>query len=274
MATLESAPLGKSSDYPDQYDPSLLYPVPRKGKREEINIIDGLPFSGVDIWNAWEVSWLNSKGKPQVAVAEIFIPADSENIIESKSLKLYLNSLNAEKYETIAEVVGIIEKDLSMAAGAEVKITLVPVQQADSSASVHHVEGECIDELDVSIDTFLPEKGLLKSNKDLFVTETLYSHLLKSNCPVTGQPDWGTLVIQYTGPKLDRASLLKYIISFRDHNDFHEHCVERAFVDLKNECGIENLTVYARYVRRGGLDINPYRSNQDVEFINRRLVRQ
>lgn len=275
MATPESSPLGKQSAYIAEYDPSLLFPIERQAKREEIGIAGELPFEGVDIWNAYEVSWLNEKGKPVVAMAEFFIPAHSPCLIESKSFKLYLNSFNQTRLSSVGEAAGRMRQDLSAAAGIDVRVTLVPLSQLGASANIAQLPGECLDDLDVTIDTYQTDPGLLKSDPDEIVHERLHSHLLKSNCLVTGQPDWGSVVIDYQGPRLDHEALLKYLISFRQHNEFHEQCVERIFQDVQQHCGASRLTVYARYVRRGGLDINPYRSNDPgFEANNERLVRQ
>lgn len=275
MSTPEHSPLGKTSAYIAEYDPTLLYPIERAGKRGEIGIQDDLPFRGVDIWNAYELSWLNPKGKPVVAMGEFFIPADSPRLIESKSFKLYLNSFNQTKLGSVREAAERMANDLSKAAGAEVRVTLVPLSQMGSSADIATLPGQCIDELDIETDCYETNPSLLACSPDETVAETLHSHLLKSNCLVTGQPDWGSIVIDYSGPRIDQAALLKYLISFRQHNEFHEQCVERVFQDVMRVCGAERLTVYARYVRRGGLDINPYRSN-DPQFQadNRRLARQ
>jgi 7-cyano-7-deazaguanine reductase len=274
MSSPEQSPLGKSSAYIDTYDASLLFPIPRKEKRDELGLDAKLPFHGVDIWNAYELSWLNVKGKPVVALAEFFIPADSPNLIESKSFKLYLNAFNQTKFKSVQDVQQLLENDLSRAAGKAIRVTVVPIMQAGHSADIQSIESDCIDDLDVTIDTYHAAPMLLETDGDQ-CSERLCSHLLKSNCLVTGQPDWGSVYIEYTGPRINRESLLKYLISFRQHNEFHEQCVERIFVDLLKYCGCEDLTVYARYVRRGGLDINPYRTNIPDQFPeNIRLVRQ
>lgn len=274
MNSPESSPLGKSSSYKDQYDPGLLFPIARTEKRLEIGIDQELPFSGVDIWNAYELSWLNEKGKPVVAIAVFTIPASSPNLIESKSFKLYLNSFNQSRYASADAVSEVLAKDLSRAAGAEVGVELNLLDKPMPQNDVSGWQAECLDDLDVEIDSYQTDSGLLSCSSEI-VSERLYSNLLKSNCLVTGQPDWGSVLIDYRGPKIDRESLLKYLISFRQHNEFHEQCVERIFVDLKRMCGCERLTVYARYLRRGGLDINPYRSDSEAEAIdNLRLVRQ
>lgn len=270
---LVDSQLGKATVYPQGYDASLLFAIPRQIKRDELQL-DGqqLPFTGIDVWNAYEVSWLNTKGKPMVAIGQFTLRADSPNIIESKSFKLYLNSFNASRIENQAELVKLMERDLSSAAGAPVKVVLSSLsQQAQMVADVDRADS--LDNLDIEIDTYQVTRAFLKASEQ-YAEETLYSHLLKSNCLVTGQPDWGTIVIRYRGPKIDRVGLLRYIISFRDHNEFHEQCVERIFCDIQRQCQPDALTVYARYVRRGGLDINPFRSNFQSEALMPRLVRQ
>lgn len=276
MSTPEQSPLGQVSAYIDRYDASLLFPIPRQGKRDEIGVAAGqLPFTGMDIWNAYELSWLTSKGKPVVALAEFYIAADSPNIVESKSFKLYLNSFNQTCFDSIQEVQAILEADLSLAAGASVHVTVVPLHQMAHLADISEFSAECIDELDVEIEHYQTQPSLLAADDQQLVSERLQSHLLKSNCLVTGQPDWGSVLIEYTGPKIDRKALLKYLISFRQHNEFHEQCVERIFTDLQRHCSCEALTVYARYVRRGGLDINPFRTNVEGKLPeNIRLIRQ
>ena len=272
--TLDHAPLGKTSAYVDTYAPELLFPVPREEKRAELGVTETLPFQGVDIWNAWEVSWLNAKGKPQVAVAEIRIPATSVNIIESKSFKLYLNSLNQTPFNHWSDVVSLLEKDLSACADGTVTVVLSPLSHIPAFGEVVLAQGTCIDELDVSMDTYFTDASLLQAAEGGDVEETLVSHLLKSNCPVTGQPDWGSVSIHYVGRPIDHASLLRYIVSFRQHTEFHEQCVERIFTDIQALINPKTLTVSARYVRRGGLDINPYRSTETRHFDNVRLLRQ
>lgn len=271
----EDSPLGKASEYIDTYTPSLLFPIPRAAKWAELGLsAETLPYQGVDFWNCFELSWLLPSGKPVVAVGEFAIPADSPNIIESKSFKLYLNSLNQTAFADQAELLALLEKDLSAAAGKTVGVRLRSLAEA-TGEGVTSAPGTCIDELDVAISNYAaPAPELLRCDSTRQVEESLHSHLLKSNCPVTGQPDWGTLVVQYRGAALDHASLLAYLVSFRQHADFHEQCVERIFLDLQRLLEPEYLTVYARYVRRGGLDINPYRSSMAITPENRRLVRQ
>lgn len=251
--------LGKEVEYEFEYNPELLFPISRQEGRSRIPVeASNLPFDGVDIWTGYEISWLNSKGKPVVRVAEFSIPAASPNLVESKSFKLYLNSFNQTVFDSEAAVIETMEKDLSEAAGASVRVDLyTPDHQVFECSKV---DGECVDELDIEVDVYQPDAELLNADSDKQVSEVLYSHLLRSNCPVTGQPDWGTLVVEYSGNQLDKESFLKYVVSFRQHTGFHEQCVEQAFVDLKKATGAKELIVYARYLRRGGLDINPYRS--------------
>lgn len=270
----EHSPLGKASEYIAVYTPSLLFPIPRAGKWAELGLTAStLPYQGVDYWNCYELSWLLPSGKPVVAVGEFAIPADSPNIIESKSFKLYLNSLNQTPFDGWAAVQQCLERDLSAAAGAPVQVRLKTLAQAQAEG-VMQLPGQCIDDLDVQIDRYAePGMGLLETGAGQSET-ILHSHLLKSNCPVTGQPDWGSVVVDYKGKTLEPASLLRYLVSFRQHSDFHEQCVERVFVDLAKLLAPERLTVYARYVRRGGLDINPYRSTHALQVTNARLARQ
>jgi 7-cyano-7-deazaguanine reductase len=271
----EDSPLGKASEYIATYTPSLLFPIPRAAKWAELGLsAETLPYQGVDFWNCFELSWLLPSGKPVVAMGEFAIPADSPNIIESKSFKLYLNSMNQSVFATSDELVRVLTADLSAAAGKPVAVRVRSL--ADVTAEgVSAPPGVCIDDLDVAISNYAhPQPELLRCDGQRVVEESLHSHLLKSNCPVTGQPDWGTLVVHYQGAALDHASLLAYLVSFRQHADFHEQCVERIFLDLLQLLKPAHLTVYARYVRRGGLDINPYRSTESVAADNRRLVRQ
>lgn len=267
-------PLGQQTEYVSQYSPELLYPIARVDKWQEMGIeSERLPFYGEDIWNAYEVSWLNNKGKPIVATAEFRVPHDSPNIIESKSFKLYLNSFNQTRFENEEAVLAYMQKDLSNAAGKEVQVQIRGVDAVESLVVL--TPDYCIDDLDVEVNIYHPDASLLACSEDHnVVEERLVSHLLKSNCPVTSQPDWGSVFIDYKGPRIDHESLLKYIISFREHTDFHEQCVERIFIDLMQRCKPESLVVYARYVRRGGLDINPYRSSTPVVLGNDRLIRQ
>ncbi|NDI86390.1 NADPH-dependent 7-cyano-7-deazaguanine reductase QueF [Undibacterium crateris] len=257
----EQSQLGKVATYKAEYDASLLFPIPRSAKREEIGVSGTLPFFGVDIWNGYELSWLNQRGKPQVAIARFHVPADSPNIIESKSFKLYLNSFNQTKVVDTDTLIQTLQRDLTAAAGAHVSVSLTLPEQF-SQLQMQELSGTLLDRLDIEVHDYHPAPELLRANHDeAIVEETLVSHLLKSNCLVTGQPDWGSVQIHYVGPQIDQESLLRYLIGFRNHNEFHEQCVERIFVDILRQCQPQKLAVYARYTRRGGLDINPWRSN-------------
>jgi 7-cyano-7-deazaguanine reductase len=271
----EHSPLGKSSEYISTYTPSLLFPIPRTAKWAELGLTaETLPYRGVDFWNCYELSWLLPSGKPVVAIGEFCIPADSPNIIESKSFKLYLNSLNQTPFASQVEVVATLEKDLSAAAGKPVGVRIRSLKEIEAEGIVP-VPGVCVDDLDVTVNSYdRPQPELLRCDESRVVEEALHSHLLKSNCPVTSQPDWGSVAVEYRGAALDHASFLAYIVSFRQHSDFHEQCVERIFMDLQRLLKPEKLTVYARYVRRGGLDINPYRSTEKLTLENGRLARQ
>ena len=268
-------PLGKATVYISEYDPGLLCPVPRRLKRDELGLGAPLPFTGFDIWNAFELSWLTPKGKPVVAMGEFRFPCSSTNLIESKSFKLYLNSFNQSHFATLGDVEQRMRADLSAAAGGEVTVEL---REACRFAEEHFatLPGRCIDDLDITIDSYQLDPSLLAGAADptRVVEEELHSHLLKSNCLVTSQPDWGSVLIRYRGGRIDPEALLRYLISFRQHNEFHEQCVERIFVDLQRYCRPERLTVYARYTRRGGLDINPFRSSFETSIENLRLARQ
>ncbi|WP_455914627.1 NADPH-dependent 7-cyano-7-deazaguanine reductase QueF [Pseudomonas syringae] len=271
----EHSPLGKSSEYIATYTPSLLFPIPRAAKWAELGLTaETLPYQGVDFWNCYELSWLLPSGKPVVAIGEFSIPADSANIIESKSFKLYLNSLNQTAFASEAELIATLQKDLSAAAGKPVGVRVRSLKDIEAEGIVA-VPGVCVDDQDVSISSYdRPQPELLRCDESRLVDDALHSHLLKSNCPVTSQPDWGSVAVEYRGAALDHASFLAYIVSFRQHSDFHEQCVERIFMDLKRLLKPEKLTVYARYVRRGGLDINPYRSTETLTLENGRLARQ
>ncbi|KLV11736.1 MULTISPECIES: NADPH-dependent 7-cyano-7-deazaguanine reductase QueF [Photobacterium] len=267
--------LGKTTEYKDQYDPSLLQPVPRSLNRDDLALGDSLPFTGYDIWTLYELSWLNSKGLPQVAIGEVRLPASSPNLIESKSFKLYLNSFNQTRFESWQRVADQLQQDLSNCAGADVDVTIQPLTDFDDQQIVNF-SGQCIDEQDIEIDSFDFNPAYLEGAAEgEIVTEELHSHLLKSNCLITSQPDWGSVRISYKGKQINREKLLRYIVSFRNHNEFHEQCVERIFTDIMKYCQPELLTVYARYTRRGGLDINPYRTNMGkTPSDNFRMARQ
>ena len=259
--TPDNSALGKTSTYVTQYDASLLFPIPRAAKRAEIGLGASLPFFGMDIWNAYEVSWLNLRGKPQIAIATFMVPADSPNIIESKSFKLYLNSFNQTKLADSDALSTLLKQDISAGFGAPVQIKLTLPEQF-SQYQFGELSGLLLDRLDIDVDQYSPNTALLKSDSEAApIEETLVSHLLKSNCLVTGQPDWASVQIHYVGAPIEQEGLLKYLIGFRNHNEFHEQCVERIFNDILVACKPQKLAVYARYTRRGGLDINPWRSN-------------
>ena len=281
MNTPEQSQLGKSSSYVDQYDAALLFPIARRSKRDEIGLTGTLPFFGADLWTAYELSWLNPRGKPQLALARITVPAESTHIVESKSVKLYLNSFNNSVFADAAAVQTRLREDLSAAvwqAGtvmSSVGVQLVLPQDFDKEP-VHELDGLNLDRLDLECSHYQPAPELLTAQmNEAPVTETLTSQLLKSNCLVTGQPDWGSVRISYTGPQIDQAGLLQYIVSFRNHNEFHEQCVERIFMDIWRACKPSKLEVYARYTRRGGVDINPWRTSHPMAApVNIRTARQ
>ncbi len=280
--------LGQSTAYTQHYAPKLLYPIARNTNRRGIGIADGapLPFMGADLWTAFELSWLNPKGKPQVAIAHITVPCESPHIVESKSFKLYLNSFNQSMFESAAAVRSAIQRDVSHVlwqgspeqAGDLPPLAGVRLLEHDAfgDESVGQLEGLLLDRLDVECTTYEPAPQLLTVHADEpNVSEVLVSHLLKSNCLVTNQPDWGSVQVSYTGAPIDQAGLLQYIVSFRQHNEFHEQCVERMFTDIWARCQPSRLAVYARYTRRGGLDINPFRTSHPVASpANVRLARQ
>ncbi len=274
--TPSHSPLGKSSTYQASYDPTLLFPMPRSDKRAELGIVGTLPFFGMDVWNAYEVSWLNMRGKPQVAIATLQVPADTPNIVESKSMKLYFNSLNQSKVAGPDALLDLLRADLSNAFGANVQVKLT-LAEAFGKLQMGELDGQLLDRLDIEVDHYEPSPSLLKANADEApVEETLVSHLLKSNCLVTSQPDWASVQIRYVGPPIDQEGLLRYLIGFRNHQEFHEQCVERIFMDILRECRPTKLLVTARYTRRGGIDINPWRSNFSLSTMpsNDRNARQ
>ena len=252
--------LGKETRYSDCYDPSLLCPIPRAKARQSGDQTDSLPFIGVDIWTAYELSWLNLDGLPQIAIVEFMIPCDSKSIVESKSFKLYLNSFIQTKFASKEAVQSQLVKDISAATGAKVDVSLFELAEYQGIQPIAEPQGICIDSQSLVIDSYSPDSELLTIQSENIVSETLYSHLLKTNCPVTDQPDWASIYIFYKGVKIDQAGLLKYIVSYRQHQDFHEQCVEQIFSDIMSVCSPIELSVYARYMRRGGLDINPFRS--------------
>jgi 7-cyano-7-deazaguanine reductase len=269
--TAADSALGKTTEYREDYDPALLFPIPRAGNRASLDL-DGVPMFGLDLWNAYELSWLAPGGLPQIALAELRVPADSPQLIESKSLKLYLNGFMQHRAAGADEIVAMLRRDLSAAAEAPVEVAVFDAHSAVPGAVL---EGDCIDDAAVKIEHFGPPDASLLHWHDDEANERLVSHVIKSNCPVTGQPDWASVQIHYHGRRLDRQALLRYLVSFRRHAEFHEHCVERIFCDLWQAIRPERLSVYARYTRRGGLDINPFRSSDpDARPDNPRLARQ
>ncbi|MFM7669394.1 MAG: NADPH-dependent 7-cyano-7-deazaguanine reductase QueF [Betaproteobacteria bacterium] len=260
-STPPDSPLGKPSVYGDSYDPSLLFSMPRAEKRAELGLSGTLPFFGMDVWNAYELSWLNQRGKPQVAIASLLVPAETPNMVESKSVKLYLNSLNQTRIDSQEALVELLQTDLSAAVGAEIHIRLAASKDFGKQV-MGEFDGLLLDRLDIAVDRYEPDPSLLRAATEQSpVEETLVSHLLRSNCPVTNQPDWASIQIRYCGPAIDQEGLLKYLIGFRQHQEFHEHCVERVFMDIQRQCQPSKLMVSARYTRRGGIDINPWRAN-------------
>lgn len=272
---LSGLTLGKTTDYRDTYDASLLQGVPRSLNRDPLGLkADNLPFHGADIWTLYELSWLNANGLPQVAVGQVELDYASLNLVESKSFKLYLNSFNQTRFASWDEVRSTLQRDLSACAQGAVSVTLYRVDELEGEP-VARFAGLCIDDQDIAIDNYEFDAALLTdAASGEVVEETLVSHLLKSNCLITHQPDWGSVQIQYRGSQIDREKLLRYLVSFRHHNEFHEQCVERIFTDIQRFCQPESLSVYARYTRRGGLDINPWRSNTSFVPATGRLARQ
>ncbi len=265
-------PLGQDTAYPSQYEPDVLFAIVRSESRGRWGPGE-LPFHGTDIWNAWDLTWLGPGGTPVVATAEISIPANSENLIESKSLKLYLGSFAMSRFAGATAVAEVLIADLGDCAGGEVEVRVSDITETDANI-VSRLPGICLDDLSVDCDSFEVDAALLKSDPTTLIEEDLHTHLLRSLCPVTAQPDIGSLAIHYRGPRIDPESLLRYVVSYREHNDFHEACIERMFMDILDRCKPEKLSVYARYQRRGGIDINPFRSNFEDTPRNMRLWRQ
>jgi 7-cyano-7-deazaguanine reductase len=273
MTDLHTSPLGHATVYADGHDPALLFRVERAPLRAELGIEGPLPFRGVDVWTAYELSWLDAAGKPQVAIATFAVPAASPCIVESKSVKLYLTALNQVRFASPDHLADTLRRDLGQATGAAVAVTLT---LPDQFALLPRAEpaGECLDALPVAFERYEPEPQALRSAGPV-VGETLFTRLFRSVCPVTGQPDYASVELRYRGERIDRAGLLRYLVSFRRHPGFHEHCVERIFVDILNRCRPARLAVYARFTRRGGVDINPFRSSDDeVVPVNARTARQ
>lgn len=272
---IQALTLGKSVTYKSTYSPELLQPVPRQLNRDALALQGkNLPFHGNDIWNGYELSWLQPNGLPRIAILRCYIDAFSDNLIESKSFKLYLNSFNNSTFASEAAVREALYNDLSACANGDVHIEIIPPEEFHL-LSFASLPGQCIDQQDITISEYALNPKLLNSKEQAgIVSETLHSNLLKSNCLVTNQPDWASVVIKYEGPQIDQAALLRYLISFREHNEFHEQCIERIFMDLTEYCACTKLTVYARYTRRGGLDINPFRSNFEEPVNDLRTPRQ
>lgn len=259
---LASLTLGKATEYQSNYNPDLLQAIPRSLNREELDIVEKQPFVGSDVWHAYEMSWLNLKGKPVVALGRFIIASDTPNIIESKSFKLYLNSFNQSQFDSMQAVESVLQQDLSVKLNGNVTIELIAPDD-NNALPVSSLSGICIDDLDIEVTDFALNPTLLRCESQETVVETLHSHLLKSNCLITDQPDWASVVISYEGGQIDHTSLLKYLISFRLHNEFHEQCVERIYMDILKQCQPKRLSVQAFYTRRGGLDINPYRASDE-----------
>jgi 7-cyano-7-deazaguanine reductase len=259
MSSPEDSPLGRPAEYRERYDPGLLFAIERAPQRAALGLEGALPFSGADLWTAYELSWLDPRGKPEVAIARFSVPAGSPRIVESKSLKLYLNAFSQTPFDSSAAVERTLASDLGRAFGVVVAVEVIG-PPAFPRLRLAEPAGESIDDLAIEVRDYSPRPDLLAAAGPV-VEEALVSGLFKSNCPVTGQPDWGSVQVRYRGPRIDRAGLLRYLVSFRRHSGFHEHCVERIFVDLRARCRPEKLTVYARFTRRGGIDINPFRSD-------------
>lgn len=270
---LAAAPLGHATDYPDRYDPSLLFTVPRAPQREEIGIAGTLPFTGVDVWTAYEHTWLDGNGKPRIAIVAFEVPVTSPAIVESKSVKLYLGSYAQSRFPDAEAVAAAVARDVSQATRGEVRVKLTPPREF-ARERIAELPGDSLDDLPIVTDRYEVDASLLRADGPA-VSETLRTDLFRSVCPVTGQPDYASIAIAYRGRRIDRPALLRYLVSYRLHGGFHEHCAERIFVDVASACGCEALTVHARFTRRGGLDINPFRTNAGIEVpANVRTPRQ
>jgi 7-cyano-7-deazaguanine reductase len=273
MTDLRASPLGHATTYADAYDPRLLFPVERAPQRDALGFGAALPFRGTDLWTAYELTWLDARGKPEVAIATFAVPADSPCIVESKSVKLYLTSFNQARFAAAADVEAAIARDLGAAAGAPVAVTLA-LPATFAALPRAELAGECLDGIALACDGFEPAPQALAAAGPA-VEETLVTRLFRSLCPVTGQPDYASVQVGYRGPRIGREGLLRYLVSFRRHPGFHEHCVERIFADVWRRCRPEALTVYARFTRRGGVDINPWRTSGDARApVNARTARQ
>ena len=271
---LKNTPLGQTSEYVDTYTPGLLYPVPRAEARDGLGLsADALPFHGVDVWHAYELSWLDGRGKPVVVMAEFKVPCSSQYLIESKSFKLYLNSFANTRFDSQQAVIAVLEQDLSACAGSPVDVVLQSLEVAANTPWME-LNGTLVDRLDLDIEHYDYQPTLLRTEQGAEQSDQLISHLLRSRCPVTGQPDWATLIVRYTGMPICAASVLRYVVSLRNHEGFHEQIIERIYLDIMAQCEPRQLSVYGRFTRRGGLDINPFRSNYESLPISQRTVRQ
>ena len=272
-ADLDGGPLGHATGYPDRYDPSQLFTVPRAPQRTALGLGATLPFAGSDLWTAYELTWLGRLGKPEIAIATIEVPASSPSIIESKSMKLYLGSFAQSSFDDAGRVVSTIERDLAAAIGAPIRVRLIGAE-AFAMERIDALDGESVDSLPVAITAYEVDNATLLAGSEV-VDEALTTNLFRSVCPITGQPDIASMRIAYRGGRIDRAGLLRYLVSYRRHPGFHEQCVERIFVDILSRCRCERLTVYARFTRRGGIDINPFRTNIGITTpANVRTARQ
>lgn len=268
---MSSIELGKQAEYPEQYSPDCLEPIARSLSRSGLGLnASALPFTGIDVWTGYELSWLDLSGKPQVAIGYFEFDAKTDAIVESKSFKYYLNSFNQTRFESWVAVQTLMQQDLANASGGDVNVRLEPLSAV---SPLETPAGQCIDDCPLEAAVYTPDAALLKVEQGE-VSEQLFSHLLKSNCPVTGQPDWATVWVSYRGNKITPESLLAYVVSYRQHQDFHENCVEKIFTDIMAQCAPVELSVYARYTRRGGLDINPFRTNCGAALPGWRIVRQ
>ena len=272
-STVSGSPLGKPTEYPDRYTPSLLFSFARGEQRRQLGISGTPPFTGADLWTAYEITWLDRSGKPQLAIGELRVPADSPSIVESKSLKLYLGSFAQEPLRSIDELRQKLAEDLKRACGTEVGVTLNAAQVL-GQLHVAELPGESLDSVVTAISAYAPSPEALSASGSE-AEETLRSALFRVNCPVTGQPDYADVMLRYRGQRIDREGLLRYLVSYRRHALFHESCVERIFMDVRSRCRPRALTVYARFLRRGGIDINPFRSNfESAPACSERTLRQ
>ena len=268
-----SAPLGQKSSYPSGYDKTLLHPVERRMQRQAMKIPENVEFKGYDVWNAYEILCRNLKGKPMRTLATFLVPANSRNLCESKSVKLYLNSLNHERFSSLDVVAHIIARDLSEICEAPVKAIMKP----DSLFSIENNFQEsfrCIDDIDIEINHYMRTPELLIPDFHTIIEDKIATHLFKSHCLCTGQPDMGSIFIDYDGPKIDDESMLSYLVSYSEHAGFSENCIEQIFIDIMTCAKPKKLCIFGRFTRRGGIDINPYRSTHDISFDNTRLFYQ